>query len=57
MFTYNNTKNANTGCIFFKLNCRYYFYFFHKKNFNLYPKSKNVEKLFFEFINLMAIYK
>ena len=44
-FIYNNIKNANTNHIFFKLNCKYYFYIFYEKNLDLYSKLRIAEEL------------
>lgn len=35
-FIYNNTKNASTRDIFFKLNYKYYLYVFFEDKINLY---------------------
>ena len=53
-FVYNNTKNANTGYLSFKLNYKYYFYIFYKKDLNFYLKLKIAKKLSFKLENLMA---
>ena len=56
-FAYNNVKNTSIGYTPFKLNCRYCFYVFYKKEkiFNPRSKLKTAEKLFFEFQELMII--
>ena len=47
-FAYNNKKNTNISHIFFELNYRYYPYYFYKKDFDYYSKSKIVKKLSFK---------
>ena len=44
-FTYNNTKNANTGHIIFKLNCGYYLRVSFKENVNPHLKFCFTDKL------------
>ena len=46
-FAYNIAKNANISHISFKINCRYYFYIFYRKDFNFYLKLKIIEELSF----------
>ena len=55
-FAYNNTKNANTGYLFFELNYSYHFYLSFNKNINLYFKSKTAKKLSNNLKKLIAIY-
>ena len=53
-FAYNNAKNASTGYTPFELNCRYHSWVFYKKDLDLRPQSKIVEKLSSKLWNLMA---
>ena len=55
-FTYNNTKNANTGYTPFELNYGYHSCIFYKKDLNLHSKSRTAEKLSSELQKLMTIY-
>ena len=54
-FAYNNAKNANTGHIPFKLNCRYHPCISYKKDLDPRSKSKTAEELSFELRNLIAV--
>ena len=55
-FTYNNAKNANIDHISFEFYCGYHLWVFYKKDLDLYPKLKTMEKLSFKLQNFMAIY-
>ncbi len=54
-FAYNNAKNASTSYTPFKLNCGYYPRVSYKKDINLRPRSKSVDKLVTELRELMAV--
>ena len=54
-FINNNAKNANTSYMLFKLNCKYYFCIFYKKNLDLLSNLKIIEKLSFKLQNFMVI--
>ena len=54
-FAYNNTKNASTGYIFFKLNCGYYPHVSFKNNSKPCSQSKTADKLLTELQELMTV--
>ena len=54
-FVYNNTKITSTKYKSFNLNYRYHTCFSFKKNFNLYSKSKSVDKLAKKLKNLIIV--
>ena len=56
-FAYNNAKNASTSYTPFELNCNYYLWISYKKEADLYSKSKSVDKLLVDLIELMSIYQ
>ena len=56
-FAYNNAKNASTGHIPFKLNCRYHPWISYKKNLDPRSKLKTAEELSSELQNLIVVYK
>lgn len=43
-FSYNNTKNANTSFILFKLNCKYNPQVLFKENVDSYLRSRSTNK-------------
>ena len=55
-FTYNNTKNASTGYMFFELNYTYYPQMLYKEKVNSRSQSKLANKLLAELRELMVIY-
>ena len=55
-FAYNNAKNANTGHILFKLNCRYYSCVFYKEDLDLCSKSRTAKELSSELQELITVY-
>ena len=54
-FTYNNTKNANTGYTPFELNCRYHPRVSYKEDLVPRSKSRTAIELFFELQKLMTV--
>ena len=54
-FAHNNTKNASTGHISFKLNCRYHPWVSYKEDLDPRSKSKTAEELSSKLQNLMAV--
>ena len=54
-FAYNNTKNASTGYISFKLNCKSHPRVSYKENFNPRLKSRAAKELSFKFQELMTV--
>ena len=54
-FAYNNSRNASTGYISFKLNCGYYPQIFFKDKCNTYSKSFSSNKLATKLKKLMNI--
>ena len=54
-FAYNNTKNASTGHMPFKLNCGYYFCVSFKKDTDSCSQSKTANELLAELWELMTI--
>lgn len=57
MFAYNNTKNANTGYMLFKLNYGYYLCVFFKKNTNFCSQLKIIDKLLAKLRESMIVYQ
>lgn len=55
-FIYNNTKNASTDHISFKLNCSYHLCVSYNKDVDLL-KSKTTDKVAAKLRKLMTIYK
>lgn len=55
-FAYNNTKNASTGHISFKLNCKYYPRVFFEDKTNLCLKSCFANEIVEELKELIDIY-
>ena len=55
-FAYNNAKNASTGYILFKFNCRFYTQVLFKEDVNPYSKSYLVNKLVDKLKELIEIY-
>ena len=55
-FTYNNSKNANTGYMPFELNCGYHPWILYEKKLNLRSQSKSVDKLLEELRELIIVY-
>ena len=56
-FIYDNTKNDTIWYISFKLIYRSHLYILFKKDINLFPKSKLVDKLANKLKNLINIYE
>ena len=56
-FAYNNTKNASTNHMFFKLNCSYYPRISYKEKINFCSKSRSMNKLLEDLRELMIIYQ
>ena len=56
-FTYNNTKNANTGYIAFELNCGYDSRVSYEENLDSCSKSRIAKKLSSELQELITIYQ
>ena len=54
-FTYNNTKNANTGHTLFKFNCGYYFRILFKEDIYSHLRSRFADKLVEELKELIEI--
>ena len=55
-FAYNNAKSANSGYMFFELNCRYYLRVFYKENLDPHSPSKPVKELSSKLQSLIAAY-
>ena len=55
-FTYNNTKNASTSYILFKLNCSYYLRISYEEEVSSCSKFKSIDKLSAKLRELMIIY-
>ena len=56
-FTYNNTKNASTSYILFKLNYSYYLCVLYKKDIKSYFQSESVYKLLAKLPKLIIAYE
>ena len=56
-FAYNNAKNANTGHMFFELNCGYHFCVSFKEDTNPCFQSKPANELSVKLQDLMTIYQ
>ena len=54
-FAYNNAINASTGFTPLELNCEYHPWVSYKENLDPRSQSKNVEELFSELRNLIAV--
>ena len=54
-FVYNNAKNASTGHIPFKLNCRYHLQISYEEDINPCSKSKSADELLKESLELMTV--
>ena len=54
-FAYNNTKNTSTGQTFFELNNEYHLCVYYKKDLDPHSKLKTMEKLSFEFQELITV--
>ncbi len=54
-FTYNNTKNASTGHIPFKLNCSYHLRVFFEDDVNSRSRSRSANKLAEELKELIEV--
>ena len=54
-FAYNNTKNASTSNISFKLNCIYHFRVFFEEDVELYLKSYFINELAEELKGLIEV--
>ena len=54
---YNNTKNASTNYIPFKLNCGYHPWVFYEEDLDPYSQLKNAEELSSELQSLMDAYQ
>ena len=54
-FAYNNAKNASTGHILFKFNCKYNPYISYEENLDPCSKLKTAEKLSSKLQNLMVV--
>ena len=55
-FAYNNTKNASTGFMPFKLNCRYYPWVSYKEDLDLRSKLRIAEELSSKLKDVMVVY-
>ena len=56
-FAYNNTKNANTGYMLFKLICGYYPRMSYEEDVDSYSQSKSADKLSTELRELMIVFR
>ena len=56
-FAYNNTKNASSGHMFFKLNYGYHLQISYKNNVNPCSKSKSADKISTELRELIIVCK
>ena len=54
-FTFNNTKNARTGHIFYKLNCKFHLCIFYKEDIHLCLRFCLSKKLTNNLKNLISI--
>ena len=54
-FIYNNAKNASTGCMSFKIYCKYYTHIYFKDDNNFLSKALSAENFFTELKYLMSI--
>ena len=55
-FAYNNIKNTSINYISFKINYKYYFQVFYKKDLNSCFKSKWINKLLVKFWESIVVY-